>query len=180
MSRELSHNRFANLGGAYVPAMSDETIMVAGNGTIFLGGPPLVKAATGEEVTAEELGGAEVHCSKSGVSDHMANDEIEGISIARDIISNLNQESIFGDKPNNKTWEEPLFPPEELAGILPTDPKTPFDVRMVLARILDGSRFHEVKAKVNSSFQLRETLSNCLLSSHHNCTVWPNNSNRIW
>ena len=128
--------------------MSDETIMVAGNGTIFLGGPPLVKAATSEEVTAEELGGAEVHCTKSGVSDHMAGDEMEGIRIARDVISNLNQENIFHKK-SNESWEEPLFHPNELAGILPTDPKTPFDVRMVLARILDGSRFHEVKAKAS-------------------------------
>ncbi len=130
--------------------MSDETIMVSGNGTIFLGGPPLVKAATGEEVTAEDLGGAEVHCTKSGVSDHMASDEMEGIRIARDVISNLNQESSYS-KPN-VSWEEPLFPPEELGGILPVDPKTPFDVRMVLARILDGSRFHEVKAKVRLPF----------------------------
>ena len=161
--------------------MSDETIMVAGNGTIFLGGPPLVKAATGEEVTAEELGGAEVHCAKSGVSDHMANDEIEGISIARDVISNLNQESIFGDKSNKVTWEEPMFPSEELAGVLPTDPKTTFDVRMVLARILDGSRFHEVKAKVNSSFQVASNVSPfSLFLSHHNCTVRPNHCHRIW
>ncbi len=139
--------------------MSDETIMVAGNGTIFLGGPPLVKAATGEEVTAEDLGGAEVHCTKSGVSDHMASDEMEGIRIARDVISNLNQEVVFGSKPND-SWEEPLFPAEELGGILPTDPKTPFDVRMVLARILDGSRFHEVKAKVRfPHFFILETIS---------------------
>lgn len=135
-------------GGAYVPAMSDETIMVQGNGTIFLGGPPLVKAATGEEVTAEDLGGAEVHCSKSGVSDHMAIDEVDGIRIARDIISNLNQEQEFGNVYSKRQlWEEPLFPQEELAGIIPTDPKVPFDVRMILARVLDGSRFHEVKAK---------------------------------
>lgn len=136
-------------GGAYVPAMSDETIMVEGNGTIFLGGPPLVRAATGEEVTAEDLGGAEVHCSKSGVSDHMASDEKEGIRIARDIISNLNQEYMFGNIYSKKksSWEEPHYPVEELNGIIPTDPKVPFDVRMILARILDGSRFHEVKAK---------------------------------
>lgn len=136
-------------GGAYVPAMSDETIMVAGNGTIFLGGPPLVKAATGEEVTAEDLGGAEVHCSNSGVSDHLASDEIEGIRIARDIISNLNQERQFGNMHTKRTigWEEPIFPAEELGGIIPTDPKIPFDVRKIIARIVDGSHFHEVKAK---------------------------------
>lgn len=134
-------------GGAYVPAMSDETIMVQGNGTIFLGGPPLVKAATGEEVTAEDLGGAEVHCSKSGVSDHMARDEVGGIRVARDIISNLNQEHVHQRKTSAARWEEPLYHPEELGGIIPTDPKVPFDIRMILARILDGSRFHEVKAK---------------------------------
>mmetsp|Transcript_13193 Transcript_13193/g.20004 ORF Transcript_13193/g.20004 Transcript_13193/m.20004 type:complete len:643 (-) Transcript_13193:409-2337(-) len=136
-------------GGAYVPAMSDETIMVAGNGTIFLGGPPLVKAATGEEVTAEDLGGADVHCSKSGVSDHLARDERDGIRIARDIVSNLNQEYMFGNihTKHRVAFEEPIYPVEELGGIIPTDPKIPFDVRMILARILDGSRFHEVKAK---------------------------------
>jgi len=140
-------------GGAYVPAMSDETIMVKGNGTIFLGGPPLVKAATGEEVTAEELGGADVHCTKSGVSDHMAGDEIEGLKITRDVVSNLNQEYLFDNVHNNTsastttrtTYEEPMYPVEELGGIIPTDPKVPFDVRLILARILDGSRFHEVK-----------------------------------
>ena len=135
-------------GGAYVPAMSDETIMVAGNGTIFLGGPPLVQAATGEKVTAEELGGAEVHCSQSGVSDHMAGDEKEALLIARSIVFNLNQDSLYDNlEKTRKKWEEPLFPAKELGGIIPTDPKQPFDVRMILARILDGSRFHEVKEK---------------------------------
>lgn len=131
-------------GGAYVPAMSDETIMVAGNGSIFLGGPPLVKAATGEEVTAEELGGAEVHCSTSGVSDHFARNEMEGLLKVRDIVSNLNQESTHDS--SRMAYEEPLYPAHELGGIIPTDPKQPFDVRMILARILDGSRFHEYKA----------------------------------
>ena len=135
-------------GGAYVPAMSDETVMVAGNGTIFLGGPPLVEAATGEKVTAEDLGGAEVHCSESGVSDHMAGNEKEALIIARSIVSNLKQESLHYDQENiRKEWEEPIFPTNELGGIIPTDPKQPFDVRMILARILDGSRFHEVKQK---------------------------------
>jgi 3-methylcrotonyl-CoA carboxylase beta subunit len=140
-------------GGAYVPAMSDETVMVAGNGTIFLGGPPLVKAATGEQVTAEDLGGAEVHCSKSGVSDHMARDEIEGLRIVRDIVSNLNQEHLFANvySKRRQFWEEPIYPAEELGGIIPTDPKVPFDVRMILARILDGSRFHEVKEKYGTT-----------------------------
>lgn len=146
-------------GGAYVPAMSDETIMVQGNGTVFLGGPPLVKAATGEDVTAEELGGANVHCSKSGVADHLARDEVHGMSIARDVIANLNQTKAFFSQENLSTtvgsdglaWHEPLYPAEELGGIIPTDPKQPFDVRIVLARILDGSRFHEVKEQFGST-----------------------------
>ena len=136
-------------GGAYVPAMSDETIMVAGNGSIFLGGPPLVKAATGEVVTSEELGGADVHCANSGVSDYYAKDELEGLSITRDIVSSLNQPRLSDD--GRKAYQEPLFPCEELGGIIPTDSKQPFDVRMVLARILDGSRFQEYKAKYGTT-----------------------------
>eukprot|EP00979_Chaetoceros_neogracilis_P018167 scaffold10556_cov258-Chaetoceros_neogracile.AAC.12 len=136
-------------GGAYVPAMSDETIMVAGTGSIFLGGPPLVKAATGEVVTSEELGGADVHCSKSGVSDYFAKDELEGLSIARDIVSSLNQPRVSDE--GRKAYQEPLFPCEELGGIIPTDPKQPFDARMILARILDGSRFQEYKAKYGTT-----------------------------
>jgi len=139
-------------GGAYVPAMSDETIMVQGNGSIFLGGPPLVKAATGEIVTSEELGGAEVHCSTSGVSDHLARNETEGLLKVRDIISNLNQAPLYPSQSGHSTphdhdqyYEEPLYPAHELGGIIPTDTKQPFDVRMILARILDGSRFSEYK-----------------------------------
>lgn len=148
-------------GGAYVPAMSDETIIVQGNGTIFLGGPPLVKAATGEVISAEELGGASVHCEKSGVADHWVKDEVEGMAVARDVIANLNatkafftDESLLGGASSSAAsgggglvhdWEEPLYPSTELNGIIPTDPKQPFDVRLILARILDGSRFHEVK-----------------------------------
>jgi 3-methylcrotonyl-CoA carboxylase beta subunit len=130
-------------GGAYVPSMSDETVMVKGNGTIFLGGPPLVKAATGQEVTAEELGGAEVHCTTSGVADHMANTEPEAFRITRDIVASL------GRPPSilpSAAWEEPLYSPTELGGVLPVDPKQPTDVRLILARVLDGSRFHEFKA----------------------------------
>uniref|UniRef100_A0A7S2MVG7 methylcrotonoyl-CoA carboxylase n=1 Tax=Helicotheca tamesis TaxID=374047 RepID=A0A7S2MVG7_9STRA len=144
-------------GGAYVPAMSDETIMVRGNGTIFLGGPPLVKAATGEVVSAEELGGADVHCSASGVADHLAVDEMDGIRIARDIVSNLNRSSTATDAKksgfdflsslSSPSWEEPRYDTAELGGIVPTDPRIPFDVRLVLARILDGSRFHEFKSQ---------------------------------
>lgn len=131
-------------GGAYVPAMSDENVIVKGNGTIFLGGPPLVKAATGEVVTAQELGGAEVHCETSGVTDHYAEDDEHAIEITRDIVANLNR---------RKEWpfriapmEEPAFDAEELYGVIPADARKPFDVREVIARIVDGSRFHEFKA----------------------------------
>lgn len=132
-------------GGAYVPSMSDETVMVQGNGTIFLGGPPLVKAATGEVVSAEELGGARVHCTTSGVADHMAATEEEALHITRDIMACLGRHS-EPDSPSLSQWEEPLFDPNELGGVLPVDPKKAMDVRMVLARTLDGSKFHEFKA----------------------------------
>ena len=135
-------------GGAYVPSMSDETIMVKGKGTIFLGGPPLVKAATGQEVTAEELGGALVHCATSGVADHMANTEPEAFRITRDIVASLGRPS--GSLPS-PPWEEPLYDPSELGGVLNVDPKQPTDVRLVLARILDGSSFHEFKANYGTT-----------------------------
>lgn len=131
-------------GGAYVPAMSDETVIVEGTGTIFLGGPPLVRAATGEEVTAEELGGAEVHTQISGVADHFAASDEEALSICRSIIANLGQ----GRPPLPWTLAEPEPPqldPEELYGIVPTDPRRSFDVREVIARLVDGSRLHEFK-----------------------------------
>ena len=130
-------------GGAYVPAMSDETVIVKGTGTIFLGGPPLVKAATGEEVTAEELGGADVHSRESGVSDHYAHDDPEAIRITRNIVENLNRpEKTYLDvsKP-----EEPFYDIREIYGIIPKDPRKPFDVREIIARIVDGSKFHEFK-----------------------------------
>lgn len=133
-------------GGAYVPAMCDESVIVKGNGTIFLGGPPLVKAATGEEVTAEDLGGADVHTRLSGVADHFAEDEEEALAIVRDIVANLNHRR--APQPALAPAEEPLYPAEELAGILPVDTtRTPFDVREVIARIVDGSRFHEFKRR---------------------------------
>lgn len=134
---------FCTAGGAYVPAMADETVIVKGTGTIFLGGPPLVKAATGEEVTAEELGGADVHSRESGVSDHFALDEDHAIRITRNIVENLNRppKMQFDVKPP----EEPTHDPEELYGIIPKDPRKPYDVREVIARIVDGSRFHEFK-----------------------------------
>eukprot|EP01117_Protostelium_nocturnum_P000819 TRINITY_DN1101_c0_g1_i1.p1 TRINITY_DN1101_c0_g1~~TRINITY_DN1101_c0_g1_i1.p1 ORF type:complete len:593 (+),score=230.53 TRINITY_DN1101_c0_g1_i1:232-1779(+) len=130
-------------GGAYVPAMADESVIVKGNGTIFLGGPPLVKAATGEVVTAEELGGADVHCRSSGVSDHYAEDDVHALSIARRIVSNLN----VNKKPNCTLGkgEAPLYPSEELYGIIPADKKKNFDVRQVIARLVDGSQFDEFK-----------------------------------
>jgi len=133
-------------GGAYVPSMSDETIIVQGNGTIFLGGPPLVKAATGEVVTAEDLGGATVHTTISGVADHSAANEEEAMRLTRDIVASLGLAAgEAAPKVASSSWEEPLYDPNELGGIFPVDSKQPVDVRLVLARILDGSRFHEFK-----------------------------------
>src|SRR5690606_12547925 len=136
-------------GGAYVPAMSDEAVIVRGQGTIFLGGPPLVKAATGEEVTAEELGGGEVHSRISGVTDHRAADDADALRIVRDIVATL------GPGPP-RPWEvapaePPAYDPRELYGIIPTDTRTPYDVREVIARIVDGSRFLEFKAEYGST-----------------------------
>ncbi|WP_413203856.1 carboxyl transferase domain-containing protein [Rhodospirillum sp. A1_3_36] len=131
-------------GGAYVPAMSDESIIVKNQGTIFLGGPPLVKAATGEEVTAEDLGGADVHCRTSGVTDHYAQDDRHALSLARRVVANLNrnkQVTLDLRKP-----EEPLYDPAEIHGIVPTDTRKPYDVREIIARVVDGSRFDEFKA----------------------------------
>jgi acetyl-CoA carboxylase carboxyltransferase component len=132
-------------GGAYVPAMSDETVIVRGTGTIFLGGPPLVKAATGEEVSAEELGGADVHSRISGVTDHYAVSDEHALALARQIVRNLHRR-----KPD-PPWdvlppEEPLYDPEELYGIVPTDYAKGYDVRELIARLVDGSRLHEFKA----------------------------------
>ncbi|MFH1687952.1 MAG: carboxyl transferase domain-containing protein, partial [bacterium] len=130
-------------GGAYLPAMSDETIQVRKQGTIFIGGPPLVKAATGEVVTAEELGGADVHCRTSGVSDHYALNDEHAISLTRNIVENLNTTAKF---PLDRTSpEDPYYDPEELYGVVSNDIRKPFDVREVIARIADGSRFHEFK-----------------------------------
>ena len=130
-------------GGAYVPAMSDEVVIVKGTGTIFLGGPPLVKAATGEEVTAEELGGADVHTRRSGVADHFAENDEHALAIVRSIMENLNAEK-------SPPWtveepEEPLYDAEDLYGIVPRDYRQGYDVREVIARIVDGSRLHEFK-----------------------------------
>jgi 3-methylcrotonyl-CoA carboxylase beta subunit len=131
-------------GGAYVPAMSDETVIVRQQGTIFLGGPPLVKAATGEEVSAEELGGADLHSRESGVTDHFAHDDAHALAIARRIVSNLNR--IKRVELDLAPPEEPLYPASEIYGIVPPDLKRPFEVREVIARVVDGSRFDEFKA----------------------------------
>jgi 3-methylcrotonyl-CoA carboxylase beta subunit len=146
-------------GGAYVPAMADESIIVREQGTIFLGGPPLVKAATGEVVTAEELGGADVHTRISGVADHFAQDDLHALAIARRIVGHLNR----GPKPalpDVREPREPLYPPEEIRGIVPADIKKQFDVREVIARIVDGSEIDEFKARYGT------TLVTCFARLH--------------
>ena len=136
-------------GGAYVPAMSDESIIVKGNGTIFLAGPPLVKAATGEEVSAEDLGGADVHTRESGVADHFAENEDEALRMVRNVVENLNIEP--KQRLDVKPVEVPAHDTEDLMGIIPTDNRTPFDVREVIARIVAGSRFHEFKPRYGNT-----------------------------
>ena len=130
-------------GGAYLPAMADESVIVRKQGTIFIGGPPLVKAATGEVVTAEELGGADVHCRTSGVTDHYARNDEHALDITRNIVANLPPPRKF---PLDRAEpEDPYYDPEELYGIVPPDPRKPYDIREVIARLVDGSRFHEFK-----------------------------------
>jgi acetyl-CoA carboxylase carboxyltransferase component/acetyl/propionyl-CoA carboxylase alpha subunit len=136
-------------GGAYVPAMSDENIIVKGNGTIFLGGPPLVKAATGEDISAEELGGAEVHTTRSGVADHFAEDEPHALKTCREILAHVGDVAPAGT-PEFEA-EAPLADPAELLGMIPEDNSKAFDVRQVIARVVDGSRFHEFKARYGST-----------------------------
>ena len=136
-------------GGAYVPAMCDESIIVKEQGTIFLGGPPLVKAATGEVVSAEDLGGGDVHTRLSGVADHLAQDDMHALSMARTIVSNLNRQ-----KPQQGVLREavePKYAPEELYGVIPVDTRKPFDIREVIARIVDGSEFDEFKARYGTT-----------------------------
>jgi len=133
-------------GGAYVPAMSDETVIVRGIGTIFLGGPPLVKAATGEEVSAEDLGGGDLHTKISGVADHLALDDEHALALGRSIVRNLNR------RPPAPPWdraapEEPAVDPEGLYGAISADPRRPVEVREIIARLLDGSRFHDFKPR---------------------------------
>jgi len=132
-------------GGAYVPAMSDETIIVKEQGTIFLGGPPLVKAATGEVVDAESLGGAEVHTTISGVADHFAENDAHALAIARDIVAQLNRRKTLPVAVREP--REPRYPTDDVYGILPTDTRRPFDIREIIARIVDGSEFQEFKAR---------------------------------
>ncbi len=132
-------------GGAYVPAMSDETVIVKGTGTIFLGGPPLVKAATGEDVSAEDLGGADVHTRHSGVADYLADDDAHALQLARTIVSTLHTtKHTTGDL---STPEAPHYDPEEIYGIINADPRRPYDAREVIARLVDGSRFDEFKQR---------------------------------
>ncbi len=136
-------------GGAYVPAMSDETVIVKEQGTIFLGGPPLVKAATGEDVSAEDLGGADVHTRVSGVADHFAQDDRHALAQVRRIVANLNWEK--RGRLTVREPEAPLYPAEELYGVIPADTRKPFDVREVIARLVDGSRFDEFKARYGAT-----------------------------
>jgi 3-methylcrotonyl-CoA carboxylase beta subunit len=136
-------------GGAYVPAMSDETIIVKNQGTIFLAGPPLVKAATGEVVTAEDLGGGDVHTRLSGVADHLAENDEHALQLAREAVANLNRQ-----KPSSlltQSPEAPLYDPNEIIGVVPGDLKTPYDIREVIARVVDGSRFEEFKARYGTT-----------------------------
>jgi 3-methylcrotonyl-CoA carboxylase beta subunit len=130
-------------GGAYVPAMADESIIVKEQGTIFLGGPPLVQAATGEIVSAEELGGGDVHCRTSGVVDHLANDDAHALQIAKDAIGRLNRHSVSNVV--RKETRAPLYDEDEIYGIIPKDTKQPYDVREIIARVVDGSEFDEFK-----------------------------------
>ncbi len=136
-------------GGAYVPAMSDEAVIVRNQGTIFLGGPPLVAAATGEIVTAEELGGGDLHSKVSGVTDHLANDDAHALAIVRSIVGTLGARA---PRPwDVEPTEEPAVDPSDLYDVVPTDSRTPYDVREVITRIVDGSRFHEFKAEYGTT-----------------------------
>jgi 3-methylcrotonyl-CoA carboxylase beta subunit len=136
-------------GGAYVPAMSDETIIVKNQGTIFLGGPPLVKAATGEVVSAEDLGGGDVHTRLSGVADHLAQNDLHALSLARSAVAHLNKKKPL--TPALRAPAAPKFAAEELYGVIPTDTRKPFDVREIIARIVDDSEMHEFKPRYGTT-----------------------------
>ncbi len=140
-------------GGAYIPAMSDHVVHVTGTGAIFLGGPPLVRAATGEEVTAEDLGGAMVHCQESGVSDYFAEDDEHALQMVRDIVSLLPEQEKAGIP--RRPPKEPLYDPREIWGIVPRSISTPYDVREIIARMVDGSEFLEFKALYGPTLDLR-------------------------
>ena len=135
-------------GGAYLPGMSDYVVMVKKQAQVFLAGPPLVKMATGEVSTEEELGGAEMHSRVSGLSDYLAEDELDGIRIAREIVANFNLKK--PPTPQQPNFDEPLYDPDELLGIASADVRVPFEVREVIARIVDGSRFSEFKSRVRT------------------------------
>ncbi|MEO0774029.1 MAG: carboxyl transferase domain-containing protein, partial [Pseudomonadota bacterium] len=135
-------------GGAYVPAMSDVTIIVKDQGTIFLAGPPLVKAATGEVVSAEDLGGGDVHTRLSGVADYLADDDAHALALARQAVANLN---LIKPAIDRAPVEAPLYDPDEILGVVPADLKTPYDIREVIARVVDGSRFDEFKARYGTT-----------------------------
>jgi len=138
-------------GGAYVPAMSDESIIVRNQGTIFLGGPPLVKAATGEVVSAEDLGGGEVHAKISGVVDHLAENDMHALGIARRIVGSLPDDPLASVAPTAREFEEPRYPAEDLYGLIPTDTRKPYDPREIIARLVDGSDFDEWKARFGTT-----------------------------
>ena len=136
-------------GGAYVPAMSDETIIVKNQGTIFLGGPPLVKAATGEVVSAEDLGGGDVHTRLSGVADHLAHNDMHALALAREAVSRLNAKKVYSGA--LQAPAAPKYAAEELYGVIPTDTRKPFDVREIIARIVDNSELHEFKSRYGTT-----------------------------
>jgi 3-methylcrotonyl-CoA carboxylase beta subunit len=136
-------------GGAYVPAMSDESIIVRNQGTIFLAGPPLVKAATGEVVSAEDLGGGDIHTRLSGVADHLAQNDLHALAIARKAVTNLNRRR--PEHPEDHEVIDPLYPAEDIYGVIPTDTRKPFDIREIIARIVDGSEFDEFKARYGTT-----------------------------
>ena len=136
-------------GGAYVPAMSDETIIVKNQGTIFLGGPPLVKAAIGEIVSAEDLGGGDVHTRLSGVADHLADNDAHALALAREAVSRLNRRKTFATEVIPAC--PPVYDPQEIYGVIPVDTRKPYDVRDIIARVVDGSEFHEFKARFGST-----------------------------
>ncbi|MBV7258818.1 carboxyl transferase domain-containing protein [Erythrobacter crassostreae] len=138
-------------GGAYVPAMSDETVIVRNQGTIFLAGPPLVKAATGEEITAEDLGGGDLHAKKSGVVDHLAENDEHALTIVRDIVSHLGENTAAAKDISLKDPRPPKFDADDLYSIIPDDVRAPYDVKEVIARLVDGSEFHEFKANYGST-----------------------------